>query len=126
MKQTPKILVVDDEETIREVFSSYLCDEGFQVKAAASGLEALELIEEERFDFLLIDLIMPEMDGLELLSRVREKGIDVPAAVLTAYEIELDKDRENFLKIRDFIPKGISMAEVSEKIKDIIKGGQGL
>lgn len=121
-----KILVIDDEETIRDVFKSYLTEEGFLVKVAASGPEAISLIKEEIFDLLLIDLIMPDLDGLELLKQVREKGIDVPAAILTAYEIALDKDREEFLKIKDFIPKGISMAEVSEKIKEILaKGGKG-
>ena len=117
-----KILVVDDEEIIRELFREYLGEEGFLVKVASSGQAALELVKKEKFDLLLIDLIMPEMDGQELLRQVRAAGIKVPAAILTAYEVEPDKTREEFLKIRAFIPKGIPMAEVSEKIKEIFKG----
>ena len=116
-----KILVVDDEETIRDLFREYLSQEGFLVKAASSGQAALELIKKENFDLLLIDLLMPAMDGLELVRQVREMGNETVVAILSAYEIELDKSREEFLKIRDFIPKGIPLAEVSRKIKEIFR-----
>lgn len=118
----PKILVVDDEKTIRDLFREYLGEEGFLVETASSGQAALELINKEKFDLLLIDLIMPEMDGLELLRQVREGGSGAAAAILTAYEVELDKAREEFLNITAFIPKGIPMAEISEKINGIFKG----
>jgi len=117
-----KILLVDDEEIIRELFKEYLTEEGFEVKAASSGKEAIEIVKGETFDLFLVDLIMPEMDGLQLLQEFRRFMIDVPVILLTAYGVDLDKSRKESLNIRGFIPKGIPMAEVSEKIKKLLKG----
>jgi CheY-like chemotaxis protein len=115
-----KILLVDDEETIRGLFKEYLSEEGFSVKAASSGKEAIEITREEKFDIFLIDLVMPEMDGLELLQQLRTLKIDTPAILLTGYEIELDESRKEGLNVVGVISKGIPMAEASKKVRNQI------
>ena len=80
-----RILVVDDEEAIREVVSSMLNQAGYHTRPAASGMEALELLDcGEDFDLILTDMMMPEMDGIALLERIKERFPDVPVVMVTA------------------------------------------
>ena len=80
-----RILVVDDEETIREIVSSMLAGAHFQTRQAASGVEAMSLLDSgEDFDLVLSDLMMAEMDGIALLERAKEKYPDVPVVMVTA------------------------------------------
>jgi len=116
-----KILLVDDEEIIRDLFKEYLSEDGFEIKIVSSGKEAIEIVKGEGFDLFLVDLVMPEMDGLQLLQELRTLEIAAPAVLLTAYGVELDESKKESLNIRGLIPKGIPMTEVSEKIKDIFR-----
>ncbi len=77
-------LVVDDEEAIREVVSSLLQAQGYQTSTASNGREALEVLKTKTFDLVLSDMVMPEMDGLELLVRSREKDPELPVVMVTA------------------------------------------
>lgn len=80
-----RILVVDDEETIREIVSSMLAGAHFQARQASSGSEALSILEaSEEFDLVLSDLMMPEMDGIALLEQVKERYPDMPIVMVTA------------------------------------------
>ncbi len=80
-----RILVVDDEETIREIVSSMLTGAQFHTRQAASGVEAMSLLESgEEFDLVLSDLMMAEMDGIALLERAKERYPDVPVVMVTA------------------------------------------
>ncbi len=80
-----RILVVDDEETIREIVCSMLGGAHFETRHAASGIEALAILESgEEFDLVLSDLMMPEMDGITLLERVKERYPDMPIVMVTA------------------------------------------
>lgn len=117
-----KILLVDDEEVIRELFKEYLNEDGLVVKTASSCKEALEIVKQESFDLFLIDLVMPEMDGLQLIQEFQTLKINVPAVLLTAYGMDLDEYQKESLNIKGIIPKGIPMSEVSGKIKEILKG----
>jgi len=80
-----KILVVDDEEGLRLLYKEELEDEGAEVTLAASGVEAIERLEEGSFDLILLDIKMPGMDGVEVLRRVKEKWGDIPVILCTAY-----------------------------------------
>ena len=83
--QSERILVVDDEETIREIVSSMLVGARFQCRQAASGMQALSILESgEEFDLILSDLMMAEMDGIALLERAKERFPDVPVVMVTA------------------------------------------
>ena len=115
-----KILVVDDEETIRELFKEYMEEDGFLVKVASSGKEAIDIVKAEDFGLFLIDLIMPEMDGIELLQELRRLDIRTPAIVLSAYEAEFDESKKQSLNIIGLISKGTPMSELSSKIREHI------
>src|ERR1700720_4904108 len=80
-----RILVVDDEETIREIVSSMLTAAGYKCRQAASGMEALALLESgEEFELMLSDLMMAELDGIGLLERTKERFPDMPVVMVTA------------------------------------------
>ena len=80
-----RILVVDDEEGLRLLYKEELEDEGAEVELAASGEEALEKLEKNSIDLVLLDIKMPGMDGVEVLRRVKEKWKDLPVILCTAY-----------------------------------------
>lgn len=79
-----RILIVDDEEAIREVVSSILEAQGYQCSTASNGREALDVLKEKSFDLVLSDMVMPEMDGMQLLRKLREKDPDLPVVMVTA------------------------------------------
>ncbi len=80
-----KILVVDDEESMRHMLSLILKREGYEVRAAENGREALLKVETETFRFILCDIIMPEMDGLQFLQTLKAKKIDAPVIMMSAF-----------------------------------------
>jgi len=81
---TERILVVDDEEAIREVVSTLLDAKGYQCKDASNGVEALKAFAADAFDLVLSDIVMPEMDGLTLLEKIRARDAEVPVIMVTA------------------------------------------
>ncbi|MBK6767037.1 MAG: response regulator [bacterium] len=80
-----KILLVDDEPALSSYLEEVVRDEGFKVRKAQSGVEALSALEEEAFLFVITDLRMPEMDGLELLRRIKERDAQIGVIVMTAF-----------------------------------------
>ncbi|GAB4387995.1 MAG: sigma-54 dependent transcriptional regulator [Thermodesulfovibrionales bacterium] len=80
-----RILVIDDDETIRDLLEEFFTGKGFDVTLASDGQAGLDLLREEKFDLFLVDIIMPEMDGLEVLRKASEMNISIPAVVLTAF-----------------------------------------
>lgn len=84
-EDSPRILVADDEKVIREILSDFLTMEGFVVRTVDNGLAALEELERRSYNLLICDLKMPQMGGLELLSKINELGINVLAIMMTGY-----------------------------------------
>lgn len=82
-EQTKRVLVVDDEENILDLLSEVLQDEGYQVDGATDGLDALEKVRNNTFDVMLVDLKLPEMDGMELLRIVRMAEPQLPVIVMS-------------------------------------------
>jgi DNA-binding response OmpR family regulator len=80
-----KVLVVDDEESIRELYRADLSDEGYEVVLAVDGREALVLLESFRPDLVTLDIKLPDIDGIEVLRRIRLKDAKVPVVLLTAF-----------------------------------------
>jgi EAL domain-containing protein (putative c-di-GMP-specific phosphodiesterase class I) len=78
-----RILIVDDEAILREVYTGFLAAGGYLVESAGGGKEALDLLGRERFDLILTDIAMPDMDGLQLLRAVRERDLDIPVVLVT-------------------------------------------
>jgi len=80
-----KILVADDEMSIRLLYSEELKEEGYEVYMASNGREALEVVEKIPLDLVILDIKMPEMDGIEALRQIKEKRPDLPVVLSTAY-----------------------------------------
>ena len=89
MKET-RILVVDDEQEIADLLELYLISDGYQVVKSSDALEGLAIMEREKIDLVLLDIMMPKMDGLEMCRRIREKH-NVPIIMVSAKTQELDK-----------------------------------
>ena len=122
--QKVKILIVDDEKNIREVIKEYSILEGYEVKEADSGVKALELLNKEKFDLMILDIMMPIMDGFTLLNNI-PKERKVPTIILSARDGEIDK-LEGFNRgIDDYLCKPFSPRELMARIKAILKRTKG-
>jgi DNA-binding response OmpR family regulator len=114
------ILVVDDEATLRETVVDALEAEGFKVSAAADGREALARFRAERPDLVLLDLMLPEMSGIEVCRIIRAES-GVPIVMLTAKDSELDKVVGLELGADDYVTKPFSLRELSARIRAIFR-----
>lgn len=110
-------MVVDDEENIREVLSNYLESLGYEVITASDGQDALSKFESGAFDLIVSDLLMPNIDGLELLRKVREKDRDVVFLMITGYP-SIETAVEAIKKgAYDYITKPFHMEDVKIRIE---------
>ena len=117
MKKIGRIMVVDDEENIREVLSNYLETLGYEIQTASDGKDALEKFEAGAFDLIISDLLMPNIDGLELLRKVREKDRDVVFLMITGYP-SIETAVEAIKKgAYDYITKPFHMEDVKIRIE---------
>jgi DNA-binding response OmpR family regulator len=114
------ILVVDDEATLRETIVDALETEGFRVLAAADGREALARFREDRPDLVLLDLMLPELSGIEVCRIIRAES-GVPIVMLTAKDSELDKVVGLELGADDYVTKPFSLRELSARIRALFR-----
>ena len=110
------ILVVDDEKEIAELIKIHLLSQDYQVKTASNGKDALKLLESERFDLVLLDVMMPKMDGKETLKEIRLK-FNLPVIMVTAKTTEMDKIEGLTLGADDYVTKPIKPLELLARIK---------
>lgn len=118
-----KVLIVDDEEHIRELIKFNLKKEGYDTAVAVNGTEALRIIKETKFDLILLDLMLPEVDGLEVCKEIRrnEETSDVPVMMITAKGEEFDKVLGLELGADDYITKPFSIRELMARIKALLR-----
>jgi DNA-binding response OmpR family regulator len=114
------ILVVDDEPTIVEVVGLYLQREGFRVVTAADGAAALSMVEQERPDLVVLDLMLPGLGGLEVLRRLRAGG-SLPIIMLTARGEEADRVVGLELGADDYVTKPFSARELVARVKAVLR-----
>jgi DNA-binding response OmpR family regulator len=114
-----KILVVDDERTLLHFMEHYLDEEGFEVVTVDSGPKAIKSFYQERPDLVLLDVMMPGMDGWEVCARIREMA-DTPVVLLTAKDGEGDKLRGFRLGVDDYVTKPFSFAELAARIRAVL------
>ena len=119
-KTSASILVVDDESTIREVVRRYLELDGFQVREAADGFEALDAIKSEPPDLILLDLMLPGIDGLTLTQHLRQDR-STPIIMLTAKGEASDRIRGLDLGADDYITKPFSPQEVVSRVRAVLR-----
>ncbi len=120
MSKSAKILVVDDEKPIREFVSRNLTVRGFTVFTAANGLEALAIFNTELLDLVILDIMMPHMDGLETCRRIRQQST-VPILVLTALGEEADKVAALDRGADDYLTKPFGVAELLARVRAILR-----
>lgn len=115
-----KILVVDDEQTLNEILSRYLAKEGYTCISAFDGFEALNFISEDRFDLIVLDVMMPGINGFEVLKQLRRTQ-DTPVIMLTAKNMEEDIVEGFRHGADDYVTKPFSNKELIMRIKAILK-----
>lgn len=118
------ILIVDDEERIREVVKEYCLMEKYDVIEASDGLEALEMVKNNDIDLIVLDVMMPKLDGLSAFSKIKEIK-KIPTIILSARSEEYDKLVGFELGVDDYVTKPFSPKELMARIKVILKRKNG-
>jgi two-component system response regulator ResD len=115
-----KILIVDDEEKIRQLIAKYAKFEWYQTVEAANGVEAIEKCNAEEFDIIIMDIMMPELDGLSACREIRKKR-DTPVLMLSARGEEYDRIHGFELGVDDYVVKPFSPRELMMRVNAILK-----
>ncbi|MEA4852646.1 MAG: response regulator transcription factor [Christensenella sp.] len=114
-----RILVVDDEENIRAIIRKYGEFEGYDITEAKDGMEAVEICSRENFDIIIMDIMMPELDGFSACAKIREKK-DIPVLMLSARGEEYDKIHGFELGVDDYVVKPFSPKELMMRVNAIL------
>ncbi len=115
------ILVVDDEENIRQLVRKYANFEGYKVTEAADGMEALEICRQCSFDLIIMDVMMPELDGFSALRRIRQEDRRTPVLMLSARGEEYDRIHGFELGVDDYVVKPFSPKELMLRVSAILR-----
>ena len=120
---TPTILAVDDSTSVRKMVESALRYKGYAVVAAADGVEALEALEREQFNLVVMDINMPRMDGLSLLKTIRERPewAGLPILMLTTEGQETDRDRALAMGATDYMVKPFKPTQLLERVAALLE-----
>ncbi|MBC5996728.1 DNA-binding response regulator [Romboutsia ilealis] len=118
MKNT--ILVVDDEAEIRNLLGIYLSNEGYEVIKASNGEEAIEIVNSKDIKLIVLDVMMPKMDGIETCKRIREK-MNIPILMLSAKSEDMDKIQGIMTGADDYITKPFNPLELTVRVKALLR-----
>jgi len=124
----PRILAVDDEEHITELLAMGLGFNGFDVERCASGRAALAAVDQRRPDLVILDVMLPDLDGFEVARRLRQQegsGTKVPVIFLTARDATVDKVEGLRLGVDDYVTKPFSIEELIERVKAVLRRASG-
>lgn len=111
-----KIMVVDDEKNILMLYKSELEEEGYDVVAANSGKEAIDLFDKEKPDLVTLDIMMPDMDGIQVLRQLKQKSPNTPVIMLTAYDY---RDDFSVWASDAYVVKSSDLGNLKETIKQV-------
>jgi two-component system KDP operon response regulator KdpE len=125
MSTQPLVLVADDEPRITKLVSMALTDEGFRVVTASGGVEALAKAEEVRPDIVLLDIVMPDLDGIEVMRQIRERR-SVPVILLTAKGSASDKAKGLDLGADDYLAKPFHLDELAARVRAVLRRASGI
>ncbi|MBC7262739.1 MAG: response regulator transcription factor [Chloroflexi bacterium] len=118
------VLIVDDEKNIVELARLYLSKEGFQVYGARNGADALKLVREQKPDLIVLDIMLPQIDGWEVCRQLRREGNFVPIIMLTAKSDDVDKVVGLELGADDYITKPFNPRELVARVKAVLRRAQ--
>jgi two-component system alkaline phosphatase synthesis response regulator PhoP len=116
-----KILIIEDEDPIRIVLEDDFRDEGYMVESASDGIEGLEKSLNIDIDLIILDIMLPGMDGFEICKKLRMKGIDTPIIMLTAKGQEIDRVLCLEIGADDYVTKPFSPRELQARVKAILR-----
>ncbi|WP_280521325.1 response regulator transcription factor [Paenibacillus mangrovi] len=114
------ILLIEDDTQIVEMLQNYLVKEGYGVSAAFNGLDGIALFRQSAFDMVIVDIMMPKLDGIEVIKLIRENS-SVPILIMSAKDSDVDKAIGLGFGADDYIAKPFSLIEVSARIKAVIR-----
>lgn len=115
-----KILIVDDDKEIRKLISVYLENEGMQTQKAEDAIEALKLLEDKKFDLIILDIMMPKMDGIEACMKIREER-SMPIIMLSAKSEDMDKIQGLASSADDYLSKPFNPLELIARVKSQLR-----
>ncbi len=118
-----KLLIVDDEKLIREVIKEYALNEKYEVYEAEDGIEALKIVDNENIDVIVLDIMMPKMDGYTFFQELKKEH-NIPTIILSARNDEYDKLLGFDLGVDDYLTKPFSPKELIARIKAITRRGK--
>jgi two-component system phosphate regulon response regulator OmpR len=116
-----RIAVIDDDLRLRDLLSRYLSEQGFTVQTVADGAALDRLLEHERVDLIVLDLMLPGEDGLAICRRLRGQGVDVPIVMLTARGDDVDRIVGLELGADDYLPKPFNPRELVARINAVLR-----
>ena len=114
-----KILIVEDEKPIRDLIALHLSEAGYKCQTAADGAEGADKIDSEKFDLILLDIMMPEVDGYELMEYIRP--LDIPVIFITARHAVKDKVKGLRLGADDYLTKPFDMIELLARVETVLR-----
>jgi DNA-binding response OmpR family regulator len=120
MASKGSILVVDDEDALRTVLSSELVNEGYDIKAASDGDEAIGVLEKGRFDMVLLDIKMPRVSGFEVLKHIRQNHSGTKVVMLTAFADLKNAIESKKLGADDFVSKPYDLVDLLTTIERVL------
>ena len=124
VRNMTKILIVDDEEKIRNMIVKYAVHEGFQTEEACNGAIAVDLCEKNEYDLVIMDIMMPELDGFSAVKEIKQFKPDLPFIMLSALGEEFDRIHGFDVGVDDYVIKPFSCKELMMRIHAILKRTQ--
>ena len=123
-----EVLLVEDDHAIREMLQAFLQGKNYKVKAAESGGVAFDMLAEKNPDLIVLDWMLPDISGPEIIRQIRKNKIqrDIPILMLTARAEEMDKVKGLEVGADDYMTKPVSLKELDARIKALIRRSQGL
>ena len=119
MERLIKIMLVEDDKNLGVILKSYLTAKGYPTTLCFSGEDALKQFDRESIDFMIVDVMMPGIDGFTLVEKLKKRNVDIPTIFLTGRTARADISRGFNIGCDDYIPKPFSMEELLDRIKAI-------
>jgi DNA-binding response OmpR family regulator len=122
MGKKKKILLAEDDKPIARTMNNKLIKSGFDVVVASDGAEALKILEKDKFDLIILDIMMPKVDGFGVLEELKKRGIKTPVIITSNLSQKSDEKKARELGAKDyFIKSSVSILQIVDNVKKILK-----